>query len=92
MQPFGVANPRPLLLWRHVQMAYLRAVGKDQTTVQAQIDPLGQRIKGVMFNGADRLVGQRTDQWFDLVVEPAISTWNGNTYVEARIVDFQVSG
>ncbi|MDQ2682720.1 MAG: single-stranded-DNA-specific exonuclease RecJ [Chloroflexota bacterium] len=92
MQPFGKGNPRPLMLWRGVPLAERRIVGKEGRVMQLQIDPMGRRIKGVLFRGAEQLDGIPTDRRFDIVIEPAITQWNGSEYIEARIEAYQLSG
>ncbi len=91
LAPFGRGNPRPLLLWRGANLMYLKKVGKTGETVQMEIGDTNYSVRGVLFKDAARLGEPRSDQKYDLVVEPSISTWNGRSRVEVRVVDFQLS-
>lgn len=91
LAPFGRGNPRPLLLWRGANLMYLKKVGKSGETVQMEIGDASYSVRGVLFKDAARLGEPRSDQQFDLIVEPSISTWNGRSRVEVRLVDFQLS-
>ena len=88
-EPFGVGNPSPVLLARGVRMsAAPRIVGKDGLrlrlqTARGELDALGW---GMGPRIAELDVSQRLDVAFRLERDD----WNGESRLQARLVDFRV--
>jgi single-stranded-DNA-specific exonuclease len=91
MAPFGNGNPRPVLLWRGVQLADLRMVGKDSATAQALLVRGGSSVGAVMFASSPGSAELRNGQTIDALITLGIDTWNGRQSVKGRILDYQPS-
>lgn len=91
LAPFGAGNPRPRLLMRGAMLT------RDAETFGSGGDHVSLRVRGG--EGEVRVVGWRArgacsglkrGQRLDLMLEPAISSWNGRSRVEPRLEDFRL--
>ena len=87
LQPFGMANPKPIFYASDVSLNSLRSMG-DGTHANLSLAPNGQKnIRGVGFGMFDTFskIGQGAKT--DLVFEPQINEFQGNRTVQWKIAD-----
>ena len=92
MSPFGRGNPRPVVRWRNVHFADMRAVGRGGSTAQLSLLRGSSRVSAVMFGGTERLAAIPPSQPVDVLLRLCLESWNGRQSVKGRIVDVQLSG
>lgn len=93
LAPFGAGNPRPRLVMRGVMLT------RDAETFGSSGDHVSLRVMGsegearvVAWRSREACAGLKRGQRLDLVIEPAISTWNGRSRVEPRLEDLRLVG
>src|SRR6185295_9326487 len=100
LAPFGRGNPGVAL-----RLRALRVVGHPETfgsmnrnlairacSAGAATRAGGTIIRFIGWNWAERIARIPAGALIDAIVKPKISTWGGNTKVEAEIVDLCVNG
>jgi single-stranded-DNA-specific exonuclease len=90
MEPFGVGNPRPLVVVSNVRLADdPRYVGQDGKTVQVRFVSGETVVKGVSFGAAERWRKFAKGAILSVVAEPQINEYNGRRDVQLVIRDFK---
>lgn len=90
MEPFGVGNPRPLLVANDVRVvADPRFVGEGGRTTQLKFNQGGATIKAVAFGMADRCQALKAGMTCSVAFSPSINEWNGRRDVQLEIKDFR---
>ncbi len=87
LEPFGMGNPRPRLLFPSAKLGSLRAMGKDGKHASFDLHSGSAKIKGVGFGLAGELE-RLGDVPVDVEVEVDVNRWNDS--VEARVVAREV--
>jgi single-stranded-DNA-specific exonuclease len=91
LEPYGVGNPRPLLLASRVRLlGEPRVVGDRKNHVQLKVTQGEGVVKAIAWNMADRFKGVKADTVISLVFQPAINEWNGRREVQLEVKDFQL--
>jgi single-stranded-DNA-specific exonuclease len=87
LEPYGQANPEPVLLARGVEVRGSRVVG--ETHLKLQLQQEGRMLSAIGFGMADQSVepGSRLDVLFS----PMVREWAGSTYLELRLRDFRAA-
>jgi single-stranded-DNA-specific exonuclease len=83
MEPFGMGNPRPRLLFPAARLGSLRSMGKEGKHASFDLQSGSAKIKGVGFGLAGQLEALG-DVPVDVEVEVEVNRWNDS--VEARVV------
>lgn len=85
LEPYGIGNPQPLFMARQVGVRGSRVVGESH--LKLLLEQQGRTLPAIGFGMADQPVepGQRLDVLFS----PIVSTWQGSTTIELRLVDFR---
>jgi single-stranded-DNA-specific exonuclease len=89
MEPFGPRNPRPVFITRNViDKGYTRIV-KDQH-IRFYIAQYGHGVsfKGIGYNLAGKFPLLAGRQPIDIVYTPEENDWNGRTYIQLKVADF----
>jgi single-stranded-DNA-specific exonuclease len=88
LEPCGMGNPEPVFLARDVKVRDRRIVGEHH--LKLQLEQGGRTLPAIGFGMGDQglAVGTRLDVLF----QPMISEWNGNTYTELRLRDMREHG
>lgn len=92
LEPFGQANPVPVFQLKGARIASRSVMGKDGNHVRyVLLDKLGNSIKLVVFNAADRFTLEPCDingsvQYVDALVELTLNEWQGVISVEGRLI------
>jgi single-stranded-DNA-specific exonuclease len=90
MEPFGVGNPKPLVIVSNVRLADdPKYVGQDGKTVQVRFASGETVVKGVAFSGADRWRKFAKGAILSVVAEPQINEYHGRRDVQLVIRDFK---
>lgn len=83
LQPFGVGNPEPLFVTRHLEVCERKPFA---TGARFRYRQNGRFINGVFFGDSSGLPGEPGSH-VDVAHRLSENEWNGNKSVELRIVD-----
>jgi single-stranded-DNA-specific exonuclease len=88
LEPFGAENPVPSFLSRSVKMQEVKFIGKEKKHVRFRAQQGKGRIEGVGFGMADVFESvEPTTDFFDIVYELNLNTWNGREKLEIKLLD-----
>lgn len=91
LEPYGVGNPRPLLLAERVTMVgEPRLVGERKNHMQLRFSQGNVTLKGIAWSMAQRAKEIPPGTPCSVVFHPSINEWNGRREVQLEIKDFQV--
>lgn len=86
LEPFGNANPEPVLNIENALIIGQRRMGADGQHVKLRAeDALGKNLEFLAFNAPEHFFkepGEYANLWF----QPSINEWNGRRTVEGRLV------
>lgn len=86
--PFGVGNPKPVLVFRDLTVLSARSCGKNGDHLQLLLDDgAGCRIKAIAFGCGALATKLRGGDRLDLAAEPSVNEWNGRVSVELTVKD-----
>lgn len=89
LEPFGNANPEPILRLNGAEVVRQRRMGTDGQHVKLSItDTDGRSIEMIAFSAPEEFFkepGSNIDVWF----APIINEWNGSRSVEGRLLHLQ---
>ena len=83
LEPYGVGNPQPLFMARQVGVRARRVVGESHLKLLLEQD--GRTLPAIGFGMSDQPVGE--GDRLDILFSPMLSTWQGNTTLELRLLD-----
>ncbi len=87
LQPFGMANPKPIFFAPDVTISSLRSMG-DGSHANLTLTPAGHKnLRGVGFGLFETFAGIGQGKRTDLVFEPQINEFQGNRSVQWKITD-----
>lgn len=91
LEPYGVGNPRPVLMAGPVRLAGApRAVGQDGAHLQMRFAQGDLVMKGIGFNLAERLGNLPAGAECRVVFEPSMNTWRDHDEVQLEVKDVRV--
>jgi single-stranded-DNA-specific exonuclease len=91
LEPYGVGNPKPLLLAGHLEVVgQPRIVGDQQNHVQLRVRQGNVVMKAIGWNMAERGKGLGPGTPCSLVFYPSINEWNNRREVQLEIKDFAI--
>lgn len=91
MEPFGLGNPRPLMLAERVHVVgEPKAVGDKKVHLQLRFGQGDCTAKAIAWNMAHRAGELRPGTPCAVVFHPSINEWNGRREVQLEIKDFRV--
>ncbi len=94
MEPFGEANPKPLLSAKNLNVEQVQTVGADGKHLKVLVSQDGD------INNLHKLIGFSFGEWcaklkagdkIDIVFELGVNEWNGNRELQLKIVDLKLS-
>lgn len=92
LEPYGLGNPRPLLLAEGVRIVgEPRVVGERKNHLQLRLTQGGVTFKGIAWNMADRAKALAAGTVCSIAFLPSINEWNGRREVQLEIKDFQIA-
>ena len=93
LEPYGMGNPRPLLVVNRVRLiGEPKVVGERKNHVQLRVQQGDVTVKAIAWNMADRCKALKTDTLCSLAFQPSINEWNGRREVQLEVKDIQVEG
>lgn len=85
LEPYGIGNPAPLFVTKHVGVVEQKLVGKLSTHLKLVLAKDGNKVEGMLFNW-----NRKIDSGFvDVCYRMTENTWNGKTAVELFIKDIK---
>lgn len=91
LEPCGQGNPRPALLVPAVRHRYAKT-SRDGSHLMFQIvDRFGNRHRAIMFRSGYRLRELQSAPLIDLVAHFERDSWQGQTRLNLRVVDFRAT-
>ena len=91
MEPFGPENMRPVFVAKNVMDTGYSKIVKD-LHIRFVIRQHDKTFTGIGFNLADKFQILQTKKPFDLVFTLDENEWNGETNLQLKIIDLQLSG
>ena len=89
-EPFGEANPRPLLLSRNLEVRGMQVVGNGTKHLRLTVaGRRGAQHKMIGFCMAHWCEALKFGDRIDAVYEPEVNNWNGRREVQMKIVDLE---
>ena len=86
--PFGVGNPKPVLVLRDLTVLSARSCGKTGDHLQLQLDDnRGTKIKAIAFGCGKLALTLRGGDAIDVAAEASLNEWNGRVSVELMVRD-----
>ena len=91
LEPYGVGNPRPLLVANGVRVVgEPRVVGPRQNHLQIRLAQGAASVKAIAWNMADRVKKLAPGTLCSVAFHPSINEWNDRRDVQLEIKDFQL--
>ncbi|NLK08032.1 MAG: single-stranded-DNA-specific exonuclease RecJ [Firmicutes bacterium] len=96
LAPYGVGNPRPVLMVQDVSLERSYLVGKDQDHLKLLVSEHGQTTRKTgSFNAIGFGLGEHLDlirgaQCVDLAFQPVLNEWNNRVNVELNLKDIRL--
>ncbi len=91
IEPFGIGNPRPLLLAAGLEVAGVpRAVGQQKNHLQLRLRQGSTEYKAIGWNLAERAQSLTAGSRCSIVFHPSINEWNNRREVQLEIKDFKL--
>jgi single-stranded-DNA-specific exonuclease len=91
LEPYGMGNPRPLLIANRVRVVgEPRVVGDRKNHVQFRVAQGNAIVKAIGWSLAERSKKLVANTVCSLAFHPAINEWNGRREVQLEVKDFQL--
>ena len=91
LEPFGSANPQPVLRTNNLEVCNVRRMGADGQHVKLELKPAsGSSMQFLAFNAPDHFfveIGAVVSIWY----HPDINEWQGRRSVEGKLLHLKVS-
>ncbi len=90
LEPFGMANPKPLFVCQDVYVCQARVIGKEQNHLRLTLEKDGRRWGAVGWHMAQ--YAERVEyKYVDILFQPELNVWNGRTSVQFKLTDLHLS-
>ena len=91
LEPFGNANPQPVLMVEGVHVVgEPKVVGPRQDSLKLRFGQGPDTLPAIAFGMAERLKGLKVGTRCAVAFEPSINEWNGRREVQLKVKDVQV--
>lgn len=91
LEPFGSANPQPVITTKNLSVVQLRRMGSDGQHVKLELAPLGGKsMQFIAFNAPPHFfveLGEMVDIWY----QPDVNEWQGRRSVEGRLLNVETN-
>ncbi len=87
LQPYGASNPKPNFLLSGIRPYNVKKIGKTGKHLRFNFDDSGHTYTVLGWKKADEI--QLKDTYYDLVFQPQLNIWNGNTSVQLIMLDIK---
>jgi single-stranded-DNA-specific exonuclease len=92
LQPFGMGNPRPVLLIENVQISEQKIVGRDGKHLKFIFNRQKDIFEGIFFGFFEKGYKLDKEKKYDVVFRPEVNYFNGNEKVSLNIIDIKENG
>ncbi len=92
LEPFGIGNPRPILVANLVRVVGDPKVTADRKHLQLRLGQGDVAFKAIAFNMAERGKALKAGTVCSVAFHPSINEWNGRREVQLELKDFRVEG
>ena len=91
LEPFGSANPEPILRIDGVMVTNVRRMGADNQHVKLEVkDGNGKCIQLLAFNASDHFFAE-PGETVNVMFQPSVNEWQGRRTVEGRLLYLEVA-
>ncbi len=87
MEPFGPQNMRPVFIARNVVDTGFSKIMKEEH-IRFVIKQHNVTVTGIGFNMASKFPQLQTKKPFDIIFTIDINEWNGEQYLQIKVIDF----
>lgn len=91
LEPFGSANPEPILKAEQLLVVHTRTMGADAQHLKLELqDSNGITMQFLAFNAPKSFfveLGERVTVWF----QPSVNEWQGRRSIEGRLLHLEIS-
>lgn len=91
LEPFGLGNPRPVLMMEKVLFENIRRVGIDGKHLSAFIMQNGRSHKSIFFNCDQTNLCIHSNTMYDIVFNLNLDSWNRQEQLSLNIIDVRES-
>ncbi len=84
LEPFGMANPKPLFGVRGIRGRAPQAIGKEGQHLRFQVGAENAPLTALLWNRSD-YVGIINSEVIDMVYSPAVNEWQGNCSLQCMV-------
>ena len=84
LEPFGMANPKPLFGVRGIRGTSPQAIGKEGQHLRFQVGSPAEPRTALLWNRSD-YVGIINSEVIDMVYSPAVNEWQGNRSLQCMV-------
>lgn len=104
LEPFGMANDRPIFALKDVRFSNARLIGKELNVLKMRMfDAVGGSIEGIYFGCSDEeglsavqvdsyLKTSKDEQLFTILYRPSVNEFRGNKSLQAVIEEIRIQG
>jgi single-stranded-DNA-specific exonuclease len=94
MGPYGNGNRRPFFIFKGLVVVEFRTMGKEQQFVSFIGQQIGRdpAMKFISFKPTPLMKSLVRGQCIDVIAEPSLNTWKGNTSVQLMVRDIREHG
>jgi len=86
LEPFGEANPEPILMIDDVKTINPRKIGRDKNHIVFDIDSSFVNVEAIAFN-SPTLLDDVDEKNLSIAGRLSINEWNGNKKLQVKVVD-----
>lgn len=86
MEPFGPENMRPVFIAKSVKDTGFSRIVKEKH-LRFDVEQNNIRLTGIGFDMADRLPVIQLNKYFDLIFTLDMNEWNGEKFIQLRVID-----
>ncbi len=88
LEPFGIGNPKPLIMWPYEEIKDIRWMGKNKEHIKITTNT----VEAIRFQASEWQSSISKEGAITFVGEPSINEYNGKKSVQIMIKDAQVLG
>ena len=90
LEPFGMANPRPLFACESMPIQSIAKIGKDQQTVKMRVQSLNSTLDCIGWRMPEMVDEYHVADKVDIAFQPDINEWNGQRTVQLVMSDVRM--
>lgn len=89
LEPFGMGNPKPVLVSNEVFLNNSRFVGKEENHFSSQVSQEEDRVKTIYFNFPYEKSMIKDEGKYDIIYNLSVDEWNGERKPSLNIIDIK---